>query len=121
MDNELAYSIITGIEILPIDAPTNPHIYHNLHVRTRSCIEHRNTHTSSSGTYSAVWPKLLPVCRSEAPASINTASEANTQNTDRRDRLLFEGTETGGRGGGDTSVGIWYISLYHHQPVKYNR
>lgn len=88
---------------------THTHTYHSLHIHTLihhifSCVARR------------LKSELCPVCQSEALKPINTASEANTQNTDRGARLLFQGTWGGG--GVDTSISMWYISPYHHQPVN---
>lgn len=79
-----------------------------------------STHTQLHTTYSAVWPvsqRCVQSINQMASMPINTVSEANAQNTDRRDRMLFWGTEEGRRGGRrNISVGIWYISPHHHQP-----
>ncbi len=64
---------------------------------------HTATHTHF--TYSAVCPVLHPVFQSEASISINTARQANAQNTDGGDKQKRAG---GGRW--NNSVGIWCFS-----------
>lgn len=93
-------------------------------MRTTACTDtnvHVNTHTQLHTTYSAVWPvsqRCVQSINQTASMPINTVSEANAQNTDRRDRMLFWGTEEGRRGGGG-GISLSVSGISH--PITTNR
>ena len=65
------------------------HARHRLHIH-----KHSHQHTQLHTAYSAVCPVSQRCDQSinqTASMPINTVSEANAQNTDRRDRMLFRG------------------------------
>lgn len=71
------------------------------HTHTTTCTYTHN-HTLIHHIFSCVACKseLRPVCRSEASVPINTASEANVQNTDRRETAVW-GDRRGEEGEGE--------------------
>lgn len=92
-------------------------------MRTTACTDtnvHVNTHTQLHTTYSAVWPvsqRCVQSINQTASMPINTVSEANAQNTDRRDRMLFWGTEEGRRGGEEEYLCRYLVYLTPSPPT----